>query len=256
MIYIQSFKGASSIARILKSNLKNSIQWRLRWSPVCSSTEKELSNWLREKPFLGNDFRAVFSGRQLHGKGQAGRRWCSPYGGVWVSASMPCSENIYHPELIGLALAVSLSKRIEKYNVPVKIKWPNDLMVGKNKIAGFLPKLISRGNLIRYARLGIGLNIYNKVPRKGLALKSIASIRNLRLDFWSAEVLFSIEESLELISLQDSFLYEIENRLWSKEIYLETAESPWKIEGIASNGGLIIKKGIQQKILRRWNNDN
>ena len=252
MHLVKKFKGASSVARYLHSGRRRNKLWKLRWMPVCSSTEKKLSEWIREKPILGNEFRAFFAGRQVHGKGQRGRKWHSPSGGVWLSAAIPYSSNVKSPELLGLSLAVSLSRHLENHCIPVRIKWPNDLMVNQRKLVGFLPKLISRGNSIRYFRFGIGLNVLNKSPVEGISIREIIRLSSAGLDFWSAEVLFALEDCIELLSSPEVLLLEARNRLWAENLSLENENSLWDIDGFLSDGALKIKQGSRNKILRRW----
>ena len=116
--------------------------WDLRWFPVCSSTETVLEEWLRETPDLQLQRpRAVLARHQRHGIGQRGRVWSAPPGGIWLSAAMPWPEQARGGAgLIGLALALSLSQRLERHGVPVRIKWPNDLLVDGRKLAGLLPR--------------------------------------------------------------------------------------------------------------------
>ena len=255
MSRIISFTGASLVSRSLRSSGKDYAPWKLRWKPVCASTERDLSKWLKEKPFSGKDFRAVFTKRQLFGIGQKGRSWYSPAGGVWISAVMPIISNLKAPGLLGLAFAVALSESLEKKGVPVKIKWPNDLLVWDKKLAGFLPKIISRGGSVRYARIGIGLNIKNTVPFEGISLKEIMPTCNLKLDFWSAEVLFALEKASFLIGSPEFICSEAEKRLWKTELLLENSNYLWKIEGFDLDGGLRIRKDSNLQILRRWNDN-
>ena len=252
MHIVKTFKGASSVARYLHSGGRRNKLWKLRWKPVSSSTEKDLSEWIKKKPLLEDEFRAFFAGRQVYGTGQRGRKWHSPAGGVWISAAIPSSSNIKSPELLGLSLAVSLSQRLENYSIPVRIKWPNDLMVNQRKLVGFLPKLISRGNSIRYFRFGIGLNVFNKSPIEGISIQEIIRSSSAGLDFWSAEVLFALEDCIELLSSPEVLLLEARNRLWAENLSLENENSLWDIDGFLSDGALKIKQGSRNKILRRW----
>ena len=144
--------------------------WNLRWLPVCSSTETCLAEWLQDAPDLVRP-RAVVAGRQRRGIGQRGRPWQSPTGGVWLSAAMPWpGQSATAAGLLGLAVALELANRLERPGVPVRIKWPNDLLVDGRKLAGLLPRLVHRGNRLRMVRCGVGLNVCNNVPAGGIAL--------------------------------------------------------------------------------------
>ena len=167
-------RGVGLIYRYHKLNHPSPRSWRLILKPICASTEIELSNWIAEKPVKQNQLIAVFSSCQRFGQGQAGRIWHAPKGGVWVSAAIKREgswEN--NSQLYGLAVALALVERIERIGVNVQIKWPNDLLVDGQKLAGILPKLFFRGGKLRLLRVGVGLNVFNNVPKEGISLKQI-----------------------------------------------------------------------------------
>ena len=81
-----------------------------------------------------------------------------------------CENN---SQLYGLAVALALVERIERIGINVNIKWPNDLLVDGQKLAGILPRLLFRGGKLRLLRVGVGLNVFNNVPKEGISLKQI-----------------------------------------------------------------------------------
>ena len=242
-------RGAGGIYRYQK--LKNSSHrlWKLLWKPNCASTEIELSNWIAKKPVILNQPRAIFSSRQKYGHGQFGRNWLSPKGGVWVSAAIN-REGSYekNTQLYGLALALALVDRIERKGVSVKIKWPNDLLVDGKKLAGILPRLSFRGGELRLFRVGVGLNVFNNVPKQGISLKKISKVQKLDIDFWSSEVLIAIEKSIELLNKRNSLCNKVAEKLWAKKFLDPETYKEWDIKGIDPSGGLIISKGNIEKI--------
>ena len=132
--------------------------WLLRSVPVCSSTEVLLSRWLKGPVALAQPW-AVVAAHQRWGTGQWGRRWSSPPGGVWLSAALPWQgEGSGRAGLLGLAVAVSFAERLERHGLPVRIKWPNDLVLYGRKLAGLLPSVVQRGSTVRVLRIGLGLN--------------------------------------------------------------------------------------------------
>jgi biotin-(acetyl-CoA carboxylase) ligase len=47
---------------------------------------------------------------------------------------------------------------------PVRIKWPNDLMMGTRKVGGILCEARWRGDLPAWIVVGVGLNVSNPLP--------------------------------------------------------------------------------------------
>ncbi|MBW3041458.1 biotin--[acetyl-CoA-carboxylase] ligase [Prochlorococcus marinus XMU1408] len=218
--------------------------------PICASTEIELSNWIAEKPVKKNKPIAIFSSCQKFGQGQAGRTWYAPKGGVWVSAAIKRKGSCEHnSQLYGLAVALALVERIERIGVNVKIKWPNDLLVDGQKLAGILPRLIFRGGKLRLLRVGVGLNVLNNVPKDGISLKQIIGDKTMNINFWSSEVLCAIDRSLDLLDNKHFLCSQIEKRLWSRQYIDKKTRYQWDIKGIDSAGRLILFNDGQEKVL-------
>jgi BirA family biotin operon repressor/biotin-[acetyl-CoA-carboxylase] ligase len=97
---------------------------------------------------------------QSAGRGRAGRSWLSAAGDsltfslAWKFAGAPQS-------LLGLPLAtgVALAEAVAAQGVPVRLKWPNDVLKDGAKLAGIL--IETRGALDggTWAVIGIGLNL-------------------------------------------------------------------------------------------------
>ena len=244
----KSYKGAALLARQLRLNHSSKQAWHFRWKPVSSSTQKDLEDWLLSRP-LGQNPRACISASQRHGKGQFNRSWHSPLGGVWISVAMPCSLS---PEFLGgfsLSIAVALSEIFEKKNIPVHIKWPNDLIVKGKKIAGFLPKLVFRGNELRCIQIGLGLNVLNRVPPEGISLNKVLETNQCQQVFWTAEVINAFERSIEIFDDPFWVCKEAEKRLWDSQFIDKETGEVWDIDGISLRGQLILSKGNLSKLL-------
>ena len=54
------FRGVGLIYRYHKLNHSSCRSWRLKFSPICASTEIELSNWIKNKPVTKNQPKAIF----------------------------------------------------------------------------------------------------------------------------------------------------------------------------------------------------
>ncbi len=252
MHIVDRSKGAGGLVHLLRRTPSVKQSWQLRWKPVCASTEIELTNWLKQNPLKGSTPRAFLAARQNHGTGQQGREWHSPVGGVWISAALPMSQSAKSPGLLGLAVAVSLAQRLERFKIPVQIKWPNDLLVGGRKLAGFLPRLIHRGEILRLGRIGLGLNVCNNVPRGAISLAEILEPRNCTQRFWSVEVIHALDRAIELIEDGDYVCFEAERILWSRTINDPLTGDKFIIEGLNNQGALKLRQGGHKIIWNRW----
>jgi BirA family biotin operon repressor/biotin-[acetyl-CoA-carboxylase] ligase len=92
---------------------------------------------------------------QTAGKGRSGKAWESPAGdSLSFSVGLPMAADA---PLSGLSLAIGLALA-EKLNPRARIKWPNDLWVNQQKLAGILIEVATLGHT-RFVVVGVGLNI-------------------------------------------------------------------------------------------------
>lgn len=106
----------------------------------------------------------VFAHEQTAGKGRVERRWYSPPGGIWMSVILK-PEKLYP---ISLMAGVSVCETFHTYNILLGLKWPNDVMLNKKKVAGVLTEVVDDRVILG---IGINLNIH-KFPDE---LSNIAS---------------------------------------------------------------------------------
>jgi len=98
---------------------------------------------------------------QTFGRGRLGRSWHSPYGtGVYVSIIL---RPYFSPHaapgmavMTGLALADTLSEYVPGR---VKLKWPNDVLIDSQKVAGILTELSADNHIVNHVVIGVGINV-------------------------------------------------------------------------------------------------
>jgi len=101
---------------------------------------------------------AVLARRQTKGRGQWGRSWDSPEGGLYASVIVRPSILVRDAAFVTLAAAVALHDAI---GGDVGIKWPNDLLArdSRRKIAGLLVDTAALGERLDFAVVGAGVNL-------------------------------------------------------------------------------------------------
>jgi BirA family biotin operon repressor/biotin-[acetyl-CoA-carboxylase] ligase len=62
-----------------------------------------------------------------------------------------------------LAVAGSLDHLAQR---PVKLKWPNDLMLGDRKLGGVLCEARWQGDALGWITVGVGVNVHNPIPEE------------------------------------------------------------------------------------------
>ena len=95
------------------------------------------------------------TGHQTAGRGRLGRAWEDTPGlSVLCSVLLRPPPERPAPEL-SLVTAVATAEAVEAHTgLPAQIKWPNDVLLGRRKVAGILAEM--RGDVIV---VGIGINV-------------------------------------------------------------------------------------------------
>src|SRR5262249_38066833 len=103
----------------------------------------------------------VFAESQTRGRGRLGRAWLSPAGkGLWFSLLLRPALPSQKATQLTVAAATALRRAIaSETGLIVQIKWPNDLLVAGKKVAGILTELNAELDQIRYAILGLGVDV-------------------------------------------------------------------------------------------------
>ena len=111
--------------------------------------------------------------QQSAGKGRQGKSWISRPGGLYLSAALAPDGDAATSPMIALAIAWGIATRLRSLEIPVALKWPNDLILAGRKLGGILTETRVRSGKIVYAVVGVGLNWKNSVPETAIALHDL-----------------------------------------------------------------------------------
>ncbi|HHY46943.1 MAG TPA: biotin--[acetyl-CoA-carboxylase] ligase [Firmicutes bacterium] len=102
----------------------------------------------------------VWARHQTSGRGRLGRSWSSPAGkGLWFSIVLTPAVSPATVSQIPLVAAVAVARSVVRVTqLTPRIKWPNDIMIGRRKVCGILAESRVQGDTLEYVILGIGLN--------------------------------------------------------------------------------------------------
>ena len=142
---------SGSIEKATSATIVGSVGWR----SLLYETVESTNDLARELP----PWSAVRAVAQTSGRGRFGRSFVSDVGGLWLSATLPAEGGAARWGGFSLMVGCHLLRVLENLAVPqARLRWPNDLMSGKKKLAGLLIEQGSREALT----VGIGMNVHNK----------------------------------------------------------------------------------------------
>jgi BirA family biotin operon repressor/biotin-[acetyl-CoA-carboxylase] ligase len=107
----------------------------------------------------------VLAQYQTHGKGQHGNVWESETGKnllmsiIWYPGFLPASQQFMISKIVSIAITDCVNDIIDD----CKIKWPNDIYIGNQKLAGILIENSVKGSHLSSSVVGIGLNVNQQV---------------------------------------------------------------------------------------------
>jgi BirA family biotin operon repressor/biotin-[acetyl-CoA-carboxylase] ligase len=158
----------------------------------------------------------IVAERQNAGRGRNGRTWASRQGGLFCTIldrpNMGLADYCLSAMLYQIALARALSSICGK---PALLRWPNDVYIENQKIAGLMTELEGEGDVINWLATGIGVNVNNPAPSgKTVSCAEIAGHTLSRRD-----ILLRIIDEAERVKKRTSrgAAYSQGNRLLSDE---------------------------------------
>ena len=109
--------------------------------------------------FSGNGI--FIAKEQTLGKGRRGRTWESPKGtGNYMSYLLrPEIEPMAASMLTLIAGLAVCNSMIDLYEIDVRIKWPNDIVIGGKKLCGILTEVVTAKNGEKGIIAGVGINV-------------------------------------------------------------------------------------------------
>jgi BirA family biotin operon repressor/biotin-[acetyl-CoA-carboxylase] ligase len=107
------------------------------------------------------DFSLVVADEQTNGRGRLGRNWFTPRGSALAFSLVlrpTAEERQFVGRFSGLG-ALALAQALAELDVDAEIKWPNDVLIRRKKVAGVLVETVWMGDEIDSLVLGMGVNV-------------------------------------------------------------------------------------------------
>jgi BirA family transcriptional regulator, biotin operon repressor / biotin---[acetyl-CoA-carboxylase] ligase len=142
----------------------------------------------------------VLAEEQTAGRGRRGRIWTSPAGSnllfsILLRPSMD-PEKVF---TLTMALALAIVHALRRVTgLSALIKWPNDLYVRGNKLAGILTEFGMKDKILDYVVLGMGMNVNWHPPgEQGIRHSATSLLAETGRRFSRNELLLEILRDLE-----------------------------------------------------------
>jgi len=151
-----------------------------RWIKLSnvSSTNSYISALLNQESTI--EPIVVLADYQESGKGQGSHAWYSNPGENLLMSLLlfPAFLSASSQFRLSMVASLAITDTLDSLGITVEIKWPNDILTKKGKIAGILIEHGISGKSISYSIIGIGLNLNQldfpvfPVPATSVALET------------------------------------------------------------------------------------
>lgn len=228
----------------------NNIGNRIIYLKSVDSTNNYLKKKLLDKN--PDDGLLVFVDKQVSGRGQRENSWESEAGKNLLLSFIvyPTFIKADKQFILSKAISLAIADFISQYADNVSIKWPNDIYVSNQKIAGVLIENTIKGSEISSSIIGIGININqisfsNKIPKpvsltmltkKKYSINELLNILIGKINIWYNKLLLGEIKSIDNLYAKKLF------RLEQMHNYIiDGATIKAKITGVDKDGKLMIK---------------
>jgi BirA family biotin operon repressor/biotin-[acetyl-CoA-carboxylase] ligase len=201
--------------------------------------------------------------RQTAGRGRLDRTWIAPPDrSLTFTIVLNPAQFTVAPPLIGQIAALGIVQGLAVWNLPARVKWPNDVLVNNRKIAGLLLESGSRPDRLV---LGIGLNV-NLTPadlppaqlRRPATSLQLETGRTFELEAVFRALIRGLEESARRCTSPAALrsAWSEKDALQNQTLQIETADETvsGRYRGINLDGQLILEteEGFRREF---WSGD-
>lgn len=184
----------------------------------------------------------IVAERQTAGRGRMGRKWISESGGgLWMSMLVRPQLDTDQMGVLSLASGLALYRALKSlYRLDeLSLKWPNDILVSGAKLAGVLVEAGSSPSGVKWAIVGIGVNI---LATPG-AWEEVATPPA----FLAEKVGGSVARGTMLLRLLEEFIALYRSETFVESVlagYLESCETIGKDIAVTTQHGVLSGKAI------------
>ncbi|NQZ94239.1 MAG: bifunctional biotin--[acetyl-CoA-carboxylase] ligase/biotin operon repressor BirA [Moritella sp.] len=116
---------------------------------------------LLDKAALLHKGHSCFAEYQTAGRGRRGKKWVSPYGShLYTSTYWSLDAGIQAASGLSLVIGIAVARTLTDLGIAnTQLKWPNDVYVDGQKIAGVLVEIIATAGGECHLVIGLGLNV-------------------------------------------------------------------------------------------------
>jgi BirA family transcriptional regulator, biotin operon repressor / biotin---[acetyl-CoA-carboxylase] ligase len=223
--------------------------WNFIRLASCGSTNDHAKMLKKEKKIA--DKTAILTDFQEKGKGQGKNQWHSKSKkNLLCSVYCETDLNVEKHFMLNVVSSLSIIETLHEFDIQAKIKWPNDIYIENNKVAGILIENSLVQDTISNTIIGAGINInQQKFPGWIPNPVSLSMVTGINYDIEKTFQLYvkhidkylnilTSESGSELFSQYLKYMYCY--NIWST-YQVHSSNFEGKILGVGTDGKLILE---------------
>ncbi len=206
----------------------------------------------------------IIADEQKAGRGRLNRLWSSArYRGIYASIILRPEISVVFASRFTILASVSAARSIwDVCRIRAQVKWPNDIMIGDKKVGGILAELKVLEQSIKFAIVGIGINVNHLEADFPVDIRSIATSLLMETE----HVVAREDLLIHLLTHMDALYQKVLNDDFSPILDEWKSLSPSHVNcavivangersyqgitrGVTENGGLVIEKQSGENII-------
>jgi BirA family biotin operon repressor/biotin-[acetyl-CoA-carboxylase] ligase len=125
----------------------------------------------------------IIATHQHSGRGRMQRQWQSDCGGLYMTWVVRPQLNAKYCFAYTFTAALAIVHTLDQlFNITAQVKWPNDVLINTQKIAGILTETQCENNQFSFLNIGIGINVNNQVKSDTLHAISVQDLVHTHVD--------------------------------------------------------------------------
>ncbi|MBQ4813861.1 biotin--[acetyl-CoA-carboxylase] ligase [Pseudoalteromonas luteoviolacea] len=227
--------------------------------PIIDSTNSELMRRIQAPEHDVPSGHVLVAEMQQAGRGRRGRQWQSPFGAnLYYSYYWLFEEGMQAAMGVSIAVGLAVYDALHAlYDLEVQLKWPNDIYINEQKLAGILVELDGQMEGPCHLVIGIGLNVAmpNCAAQQIDQAWTDLSQHIPEVDKNQLAVVLTLCLQKRLNMYQKSGLSDMVaqwnalNAFRNQVVSLSTGQRQWRgiCEGIDNQGGLVLRQDGERK---------
>lgn len=199
------------------------------------STNNYTANLLKEGKISSGT--VILSDIQTEGRGQRANSWQSlPFENLTFSFLLkPSNVSNISPITINHCVSLALAEFISAQGLTPQLKWPNDIYVNNQKIAGILIENNFKSGVLNISIIGIGINI-NQTSFNSLNASSLALLTGKKYPIKGVlfDIIYQLNKQFSTYESNSADLIKnlYDQNLWNRDISTKFMNNGREIEGV------------------------